>query len=178
VGGHCIPVDPWYLVEAFPEHTGLLRQARQISDGQAERLLTLMLKIGPLRAGDKFAVLGAAYKADIDDMRESPARLLVQCARQHGLEVMVHDPLVRPGASHGLEVSRDLPSCLRGAAAAVLTVEHKAYRGLSARFFAEHMTGRLIGDARNWLNHASLRRGGFRVVLLGNGAQGNGEKAT
>src|SRR6185369_10847740 len=69
VGGHCIPVDPWYLVEAFPEHTGLLRQARQINDSQAERLLSLMLKVGPLRAGDKLAVLGAAYKADIDDLR-------------------------------------------------------------------------------------------------------------
>ena len=47
---------------------------------------------------------------------------------------------------------------------------YRAYRGLSARFFAEHMAGRLVGDSRNWLNHASLRRSGFQVVVLGVGA--------
>jgi UDP-N-acetyl-D-mannosaminuronic acid dehydrogenase len=170
VGGHCIPVDPWYLVQAYPEHTALLRQARRVNDTQAERLLALLLATGQLRPGDKLAVLGAAYKADIDDTRESPAELLAQAAGEQGVKVAVHDPLVRAGRHHGLEVANDLASCLRGAAAAVLLVEHRAYRGLSARFFAEHMTGRLIGDARNWLNHGPLRRAGFRVVVLGVGS--------
>src|SRR5262249_5407254 len=62
-----------------------------------------------------------------------------------------------------------LVRCLAGAAAAALLVEHRAYRTLSARFFTEHMAGRLVGDARNWLNHTSLRRAGFTVVLLGAG---------
>jgi UDP-N-acetyl-D-mannosaminuronic acid dehydrogenase len=170
VGGHCIPVDPWYLVEAYPEHTGLLRQARRVNDSQAERLLQLLLATGRLAPGDKLAILGAAYKADIDDARESPAGLLAEAAQWRGLRVAVHDPLVRPGTHHGLTVGNDLPGCLAGATAAALLVEHRAYRALSARFFAEHMKGRLIGDARNWLNHASLRRAGFRVVVLGVGA--------
>jgi len=76
---------------------------------------------------------------------------------------------VRAGTHHGLQVSNDLSGCLKGAAAAALLVEHRAYRGLSAKFFAEHMTGRLIADARNWLNHASLRRAGFTVAVLGMG---------
>jgi hypothetical protein len=45
--------------------------------------------------------------------------------------------------------------------------EHKWYRSLSSPMFAEHMTGRLIGDARNWLNHPALRRAGFTVIELG-----------
>ena len=53
------------------------------------------------------------------------------------------------------------------AAAAALLVEHRAYRALSAKFFSDHMAGRLIGDSRHWLNHASLRRAGFTVVVLG-----------
>ncbi len=169
VGGHCIPVDPWYLVQAYPEHTALLRAARKVNDTQAERLLGLLLATGQLKAGDKLAVLGAAYKADIDDPRESPAGLLAAAAVQKGLEVAVHDPLVREGTHHGLQVSNDLPGCLDGAAAAALLVEHRAYRGLSAKFIAEHMKGRLIGDSRHWLNHASLRRAGFTVVVLGVG---------
>jgi UDP-N-acetyl-D-mannosaminuronic acid dehydrogenase len=169
VGGHCIPVDPWYLVQAYPEHTGLLRVARQLNDSQAVRLLDLLIATGGLKAGDKLAILGAAYKADIDDPRESPAGLLVDAARREGIRTAVHDPLVRADVHHGLEVSNDLPGCLGGATAAALLVEHKAYRALSARFFSEHMVGRLLADARNWLNHASLRRAGFTVVLLGDG---------
>jgi UDP-N-acetyl-D-mannosaminuronic acid dehydrogenase len=167
VGGHCIPVDPWYLVAAFPQHTGLLRQARLVNDTQAERILEQLWATGALKAGQKLAVLGAAYKPDIDDPRESPAALLAAAARQRGLEVSVHDPLVKAGNHHGLVVSNDLPGCLRGATAAALLCEHRAYRVLSAKFFQEHLAGKLIADARNWLNHAALRRAGFHVVLLG-----------
>ena len=172
VGGHCIPVDPWYLVQDYPEHTDLLRQARGINDGQAQRLLDLLLIKGRLKMGDKLAILGAAYKADIDDPRESPAALLVEAAQGRGLRPFVHDPLVRAGNHHGLEISNDLSACLTGAAAAALLTEHKTYRALSAKFFSEHMAGRLIADARNWLNHAMLRRAGFQVLVLGNGTNG------
>jgi UDP-N-acetyl-D-mannosaminuronic acid dehydrogenase len=167
VGGHCIPVDPWYLVEAFPEHTELLRQARRMNDSQAERMLEQLWATGELAPGKKLAILGAAYKPDIDDPRESPAALLANAARKRDLEVSVHDPYVKAGQHHGLLVTNDLPACLRGATAAALLCEHRAYRVLSAKFFQEHLAGKLIADARNWLNHASLRRAGFNVVLLG-----------
>jgi UDP-N-acetyl-D-mannosaminuronate dehydrogenase len=145
----------------------LLRQAREFNDAQPQHLLGRLLATGQLRSGDKLAILGAAYKADIDDARESPAALLAQAARSAGIEVSVHDPLVRAGDHHGLLVSNHLASCLHGAAAAVLLTEHKWYRTLSSPMFAEHMTGRLIGDARNWLNHPALRRAGFTVIELG-----------
>jgi UDP-N-acetyl-D-mannosaminuronic acid dehydrogenase len=167
VGGHCIPVDPWYLVEAFPQHTTLLRQARLVNDTQAERMLNQIGLTGELQPGKKLAILGAAYKPDIDDARESPAALLAAAARKRGLEVNVHDPLVKAGNHHGLVVSNDLPACLRGATAAALLCEHRAYRILSAKYFQEHLAGKVVADARNWLNHAALRRAGFQVILLG-----------
>src|SRR4029077_3386395 len=95
VGGHCIPVDPWYLVEAFPQHTTLLRQARLVNDTQAGRMLDQLWATGALQQCQKMALLGAAYKPDIDDPRESPAALLAAAARKRGLEVSVHDPLVK-----------------------------------------------------------------------------------
>src|SRR5204862_4692121 len=120
VGGHCIPVDPWFLIEAHPEHSGLLRQAREVNDGQALRLLERVINIGALSVGDKIAVLGAAYKADIDDPRESPAALLAAAAQERGLEVSVHDPLVKAGSYHGMVVTNDLVECLTQAAAVLL----------------------------------------------------------
>jgi UDP-N-acetyl-D-mannosaminuronic acid dehydrogenase len=169
VGGHCIPVDPWFLAEAYPRHSVLLVAAREINDTQAGRMLQRMIATGALKAGDKLAILGAAYKADIDDPRESPASLMCEAAAAHDIRTRVHDPLVRAGEHHGLEVTNDLRECLADAAAAVLFTEHKAYRDLSPALFAQHMSGRLIGDCRNWLDHSALRQAGFTVVVLGNG---------
>ncbi len=154
-------------MEAYPEHTRLLKEARHVNDGQAERILDRLKESGSLPGGAKIALLGASYKADIDDPRESPALRMATAAMAQGYQVSTHDPLVKAGDHHGLIVSNDLAGCLRGAAAAVLLTEHKVYRGLAAELFARHMTGRVIFDARNWLNHLSLRAAGFSVLVLG-----------
>ncbi|MCM8775590.1 MAG: hypothetical protein NC930_04470, partial [Candidatus Omnitrophica bacterium] len=70
-GGHCISVDPWFLVEAFPEHADLVRIAREVNDSQPERLLNRMMAAGKLGVGDKLAILGAAYKADVDALTDT-----------------------------------------------------------------------------------------------------------
>ena len=171
VGGHCIPVDPWFLVESFPRHTALLREAREVNDGQSRRILERIMQLGKLGAGDKLAILGAAYKADIDDPRESPALLLADRARERGLLVAIHDPLVEPGSYHGHSISRDLPSCLGQAAGLVLMTEHKVYRELTWEVLTARMSGRLIYDTRNWLHHPSLRQAGFTVIVTGIGDQ-------
>jgi UDP-N-acetyl-D-mannosaminuronic acid dehydrogenase len=169
VGGHCIPVDPWFLVEKFPEHAALMRSAREINDTQSTRLLDRMMKTGALKAGDKITILGAAYKADIDDSRESPALLFFKAARRRKLGVAIHDPHVRLGTHHSMLISNDLPACLENATAAVLLTEHKFYRALTPDLFKLKMKGRLIADARNALNHPALRAAGFTVVVLGDG---------
>src|SRR5262249_60947413 len=69
VGGHCIPVDPWYLVQAYPQHTNLLRQARLVNDTQAERMLERMWSTRELPPGQKLAILRAAHKPAIDQPR-------------------------------------------------------------------------------------------------------------
>src|SRR5204863_175663 len=86
----------------------------------------------------------------LTDDRTPPA------ARPRGREGPVHHPRARAGTHLGLVVSNDLPASRRGAAGAVLLCEHKPYRVLSAKYFGEHLAGKLIADARHWLNHASL----------------------
>lgn len=169
VGGHCIPVDPWFLVEAFPAHTELLRAAREVNDGQAVRILAQVTSAGGLKKGDKLAILGAAYKKDVDDSRDSPAFLLASAAVEKGLQVDIHDPWVREGMHEGHKVKNSLEAVLKDAKAAVLITDHKQYRQLSSRVFQENMTGKVIYDSRHWLNHASLRLAGFEVLLGGVG---------
>jgi len=74
VGGHCISVDPWFLVEAAPDLTPLIHTARNVNDQQPEFVLSLVKRaLGSSLEGKHIAVLGLAYKPDVDDLRESPA---------------------------------------------------------------------------------------------------------
>lgn len=83
VGGHCIAVDPWFLVEGFPESTQLLKAARQINDSRPQEVLAAIRQ----RVDEwyqhntgmcRIALFGATYKADVDDIRESPALHIIK----------------------------------------------------------------------------------------------------
>jgi len=94
----------------------------------------------------------------------------VAAAREKRIDAAVHDPVVKAGDHHGLIVCNDLAAVLKDADAAVLLTEHKSYRAISPKTFAQSMRGRLIADGRNWLNHAELRGAGFEVIVLGMGS--------
>src|SRR5690606_26230210 len=71
VGGHCIPVDPWFLVALDPEEARLLRTAREINDALPGRVADAVR--ARLGGADRVTLLGISYKPDVDDVRESPA---------------------------------------------------------------------------------------------------------
>ncbi|MDO8944084.1 MAG: nucleotide sugar dehydrogenase, partial [Desulfobacterales bacterium] len=93
VGGHCISVDPWFLVEAAPDLTDLIRAARTVNDAQPHFVVDLVRRAldGNL-AGRKIAALGLAYKPDVDDLRESPAIEIVELLVQAGASVTTFEP--------------------------------------------------------------------------------------
>lgn len=78
VGGHCIAVDPWFIVSAAPEQARLIRMARQVNDAKPEWVIDRVKKSVEGMAAPVVAVLGLAFKPDIDDLRESPALDITQ----------------------------------------------------------------------------------------------------
>lgn len=101
VGGHCIAVDPWFIVDTTPNEARLIRTAREVNDYKPEWVLEkvkaaiadcLAQKPGSTMADIKLACLGLAFKPDIDDLRESPAVEITQHIAQLGCQVLAVEP--------------------------------------------------------------------------------------
>ena len=151
VGGQCIAVDPWFLVAGAPQAARLVRTAREVNDHKAiytrERIGAL-LEAAP---DGKVALLGLAFKPDIDDFRESPALEIAEgLARSHGERMLVVEPFTQdlPVSLAGTGVQLlSLDAALRQAEVVVVLVDHTAFRHLSAADLA----GKLVFDTRGML---------------------------
>lgn len=91
VGGHCIAVDPWFIVDSAPAQTPLIQATRKVNDGKPNWVIDQALNAA--QKGSAIACLGLAYKADIDDLRESPAMDIVgSLAARHDGPILVAEP--------------------------------------------------------------------------------------
>src|SRR5207249_3619754 len=94
VGGHCIPVDPWFLTEVDPAHTQLIATARRINDSMPQRICAKLREVVADIAEPEIVIIGMAYKAETDDIRESPSIQIAQQLEKDGYRVRQYDPLV------------------------------------------------------------------------------------
>jgi len=94
VGGHCIPVDPWFLVAACPDLSGLLKAARDLNDSMPERTADKICAAVQDIESPRIICLGATYKPNVRDLRESPALQVFEILRARGLDAALFDPLV------------------------------------------------------------------------------------
>ncbi len=93
VGGHCIAVDPWFIVHGAPEQAKMIRQAREVNDAKMHHVLAKAKALIEDNPGAQIGCLGLAFKANIDDFRESPARYVAaSLAREFGERVSVVEP--------------------------------------------------------------------------------------
>lgn len=94
VGGHCIPIDPWFLVASCPDDTGLLCQARTLNDSMPRRTAGKILRAVEHLEDPRVVCLGATYKPNVKDLRESPALEVFRLVREAGVDVSLYDPLL------------------------------------------------------------------------------------
>ncbi|RUQ91053.1 UDP-N-acetyl-D-mannosamine dehydrogenase [Legionella septentrionalis] len=92
VGGHCIPVDPWFIVHAAPEQAKLIHQARLTNDFKPKHIAQNLVQIANKKNATTVGILGLTYKPDVDDFRESPSLLIVEELAKYPLNIFVQDP--------------------------------------------------------------------------------------
>jgi UDP-N-acetyl-D-mannosaminuronic acid dehydrogenase len=167
VGGHCIAVDPWFLADAAPHAARLIRTAREVNDGMPDHVLDTLA--GLVAPPATIALLGITYKAEVDDVRESPALRVAELAVERGYDVRLCDPHVAanlPGLPAPL---LPIEQAVRDAEAIVLLVDHQAFQALDIDLVAALVRGKRLFDARDALDHAAWRARGFLTVVLGTG---------
>lgn len=136
VGGHCIAVDPWFIVAAAPEEAKLVRLAREVNDAKPDFVLErIMAKAARFRE-PVIAALGIAFKADIDDLRESPSKMIVEelAAVMPHAEVLVVEPNVAelPPSLSALENVRlvAMDDAIDRADIVAVLVDHQQFKGV------------------------------------------------
>lgn len=93
VGGHCIAVDPWFIIDAAGDNARLMKAARQVNDGKPDYVVNRVKKHAARFKRPKIACLGLAFKANVDDLRESPAVAIVsRLAKEDVGEILIVEP--------------------------------------------------------------------------------------
>lgn len=134
VGGHCIAVDPWFIVHGAPDQSPLIRTARQVNDGKVGHVIaqaTAMIEANPAM---KVGCMGLAFKANIDDFRESPAmKVAAELAQRFGSRVNIVEPyafeLPKEFVGTGAKLV-DIDTALLDCDILITLVDHDAFKAI------------------------------------------------
>jgi UDP-N-acetyl-D-mannosaminuronic acid dehydrogenase len=150
VGGHCIAVDPWFIVGAAPELTPLIRTAREVNDSKPHHVAAQVARTARRFRDPVVACLGLTFKANVDDVRESPARQVVSLIADllPDADIRVSDPYVEelpPELAGRSNVSLQRASeALVDADIVTMLVEHDRFKALSRSL----LEGKVVYDTQ------------------------------
>jgi len=164
VGGHCIPIDPRFLIT---KDSKLLKTAREINDTMPGHIISLLKEI--IKTNNvhvsTVGILGAAYKANVNDARETPTLKLIELAKKQGWNVKVTDPYVKKFIHPLVTLGETLNSDI-----IIIATDHDEYKNLSIDML-KNLQSKIIFDTRNCIKpntKTKLEQAGFKIFTLGN----------
>jgi UDP-N-acetyl-D-mannosaminuronic acid dehydrogenase len=150
VGGHCIPVDPWFIHQALPERTPLIKAAREVNDGKPHFVADRIVKLAKRFRQPVIGLLGLSYKPNVDDLRESPAlEIACKVASRRVGTVLAVEPHLRelppPLANYpGVQLT-DLATAVKRADVVGILVAHNKFRSLDRGAVASKVVVDTVG---------------------------------
>jgi UDP-N-acetyl-D-mannosaminuronic acid dehydrogenase len=170
VGGHCISVDPWFLVEAAPDLTELITAARHVNDGQPQFVINLGKRmIGDDLNGKRIAALGLAFKPDVDDLRESPAIDVTKLLVEAGAMVRCYEPYKLDAEIPGVNTEATVEDAIRDADVLMLLVGHRELLELDPAKLRQITPARWAIDTVGGWERQIWTKAGFNIIRLGDG---------
>lgn len=144
VGGHCLAVDPYFIIAEAPEEAKLIKLARDINVSMPEYVVDYTKKVLAKLGGNKVTVFGLTYKGDVDDIRESPAFDIYEMLKaESGFEVAAFDPHVQLDW-----VEKDMDKALDGSSLVLVLSDHSEFKVLKDEDF-KAMKDKVIFDTKN-----------------------------
>lgn len=176
-GGYCLPKDLKALVHLAGEHGVNLPLLKEVERINRERIDIFLKKVGEavwIVQGKTIAVLGAAFKADTDDIREAPSIPIVEALQREGAALRIYDPKAMPNFQKvfppregHLTYCESAYDAAQGAHALLLLTEWKEFRELDLKALQEAMDVPVIVDGRNFFNPELVRKAGFEYHSMG-----------
>nr|MDA3847268.1 nucleotide sugar dehydrogenase [Vallitaleaceae bacterium] len=162
LGGHCIPLDPYYLswkAREYGFHTSMIESSMMVNDRMpeycAERSSKILNRFKKSMSGSRILVLGVAYKQDIEDYRESPAIRVIEELEKEGTEVVYYDPYVSEYKERSV-VKKGEPELTAELIESVdLVIVTTAHTNVDYGFVQSH--AKAIFDTKNAMKHIELR---------------------
>lgn len=166
VGGHCLAVDPWFIVSNFPKEARLIKMARLINDGMPEFVVKEIIKIIKAIKNPKVTILGIAYKGDIDDTRESPAinvvKLIESTKTIQDIQIAIYDPYIRYSDYDLLSFEK----AFKDTDLIVLLTDHNEFKYIDPGEVIKLVRRPVIFDTKNCINKKKWMDTGFEVIMI------------
>ncbi|MDN4592748.1 nucleotide sugar dehydrogenase [Polycladomyces subterraneus] len=168
LGGHCIPIDPFYLTwkaREYKYHTRLIELAGEINNYMpefvVERSMKILNRYGKALNGAKVLILGVAYKKDIDDLRDSPVLDIIQLMEKNGANLKINEPHVPTFTLNGKEYKSEelTPELVEQADLVLITTDHSVY---DYQMIADK--AKVIFDTRNALKNVKEIRADYEKL--------------
>lgn len=157
VGGHCLAIDPWFVVKAAPNLAPIIELSRNVNDSMPSHVAKRIANL--VNPGSKIVILGCTYKPDIDDLRESPIMDLVDLIK-NDYNITIVDPFVA-------EYNVELYTAAQDADLVVLGVHHSKFKEIDLARLAEATKNAVWLDTRNFFTKEEIEEAGFEYHLLG-----------
>ena len=170
VGGHCIPVYPWFVINLSKRmNPRLIKTAREINDSMPQHIVELTVKglneVGKPLRGSNVLVLGLTFRGNVREFINSPAIDVIKGLKEWGACVYAYDPLCTPEDAErfGAKWKEDF----KNIDALIIVTDHREFRELNLDEIAKQVRNRVIIDGRNVVNPKDARKKGFIYLAVG-----------
>lgn len=164
VGGHCLAVDPYFIIQKAPELAKIISLAREINSSMPYFIVSQVKQLTKNINTPKIAVFGIAYKGNIDDIRESPALEIIKLLKNEGFTVTTYDPYVKTDI---ITIST-IDQSIKNADMILILADHNEFKNINYVKLAKQMRTPIIFDTKNVIKRINNNFKKIKIINLGN----------